>query len=645
MVRSFFLLLFTVVNLVSNATHIVGGDMTYQHISNLQYRVTLHLYIDCVNGNPGAVTSDLEANISYFDAKTYNLITNDSIDVLTRVNVQEVNYKCLKSQPNACVEQFTFSYIKEINPGRNGVIIAFQRCCRNYSITNILTPEDVGATFFIVVPPTDIVDQNSSATFKNLPPNFLCKDIPLVFDHSATDADGDSLVYSLMLPYVGADPMTPRPIPANKPPFASVIMSGSYNVANMMNGSVLLQINSNSGLLRVTPSQLGQYVFAVRVEEYRGGIKINEGFRDYQLNVIDCIIDVAANFTSQDSICKYDVLFQNHSIGDSLSYVWDFGESNTVLDVSTKQDGKWSYSNQGTYIIKLIASSVNCSDTFFREINIRDPKEIRALFDVNPKIGCDSLTVSLMDNSEHDCSYRWNMGDGTVQLQNSDIKKYTYQNPGSFIISLNIEDTNQCYKLIDSSLIVEVFPTKKNEVDFELTYNGGCLSDGEVGINTLKNNAGNYVWIISDGTVWQNRTEEVFTFSTKGHHMLTLRTEDTGRCVINDTSSVEIYIKSTKPPLESVKLYNVFTPNEDSFNNCFTIDLGNTDCVTLSFVIYNRWGELVFDSRDGMDCWNGKDNRSNKDLPEGEYFGIYKLSIEGQQEVYTLSNVISLLRN
>jgi hypothetical protein len=177
----------------ATATHIVGGDVTYSHLRGDQYHVTLHLYIDCINGTSGAIDLESEANISYFDAKNNTVFSNDPIAVLNKINVQEVNYKCLKVEPNACVQQFSYTYQKTIKPGLNGVIIALQLCCRNRTITNMVNPEDIGATFFAMVPPISIVSSNTSAVFKKLPLNFLCTNAPLVFDHSAVDADGDSL--------------------------------------------------------------------------------------------------------------------------------------------------------------------------------------------------------------------------------------------------------------------------------------------------------------------------------------------------------------------------------------------------------------------------------------------------------------------
>ncbi|MGB0525915.1 MAG: gliding motility-associated C-terminal domain-containing protein, partial [Flammeovirgaceae bacterium] len=113
---------------------------------------------------------------------------------------------------------------------------------------------------------------------------------------SATDSDGDSLVYSLSIPMSGFSspnfPVPDGPTPASNPgtdsPYPTVDFLAGYNINNMVRGTPALAI-SESGFLTVTPSETGLYVFAVKCEEYRDGVKIGEVRRDFQMLVIDCI--------------------------------------------------------------------------------------------------------------------------------------------------------------------------------------------------------------------------------------------------------------------------------------------------------------------------------------------------------------------
>jgi gliding motility-associated-like protein len=57
------------------------------------------------------------------------------------------------------------------------------------------------------------------------------------------------------------------------------------------------------------------------------------------------------------------------------------------------------------------------------------------------------------------------------------------------------------------------------------------------------------------------------------------------------------------------RIPNAFSPNGDGTNDVFKIYFGNTQCKINSFQIYNRWGQLMFDSnRDNGFEWDGKYN-------------------------------------
>ncbi|PCJ67327.1 MAG: hypothetical protein COA58_03125 [Bacteroidetes bacterium] len=628
---------------IANATHIVGGDITYEYVSENTYRINLFLYVDCINGTTGAINSDKEANIAYFNAETNEFISNDALDVITQLNVEEVNYKCLKVEPNACVQQFKFSYIKIINPRDHGIIIAFQRCCRNRTISNIQNPENTGATFFVKLPPKNIVKVNSSAVFEKLPPNFLCTNAPLVFDHKAFDKDGDSLVYSLILPYIGATADEPRPIPASKPPYANILMKGQYGVRNMMNGTVLLQINSLTGELRVTPSEAGQFVVAVKVEEYRNGVKIAEGFRDYQLNVIDCDFDVIANFSAPDKTCDWSVSFENLSVGSALHYRWDFGDYNSTDDQATTKNAKWEYSSVGKYRVRLIVFNDGCRDSFFKDLNILPSNYIYAKFDAMQKEGCDTLRVILNNQSDSASNFRWDMGDGVVIPINENIEEYLYTKPGRYTISLNLHDTNTCNITDDSSIVVEVFPSKHIDAGFKVNYKKGCSSNGIVNIEG-RNTASSYTWDLGDGTVWKDEFKSFYKYKIAGEYTIRLETSDTGKCIFNDSFEMNLFLDNVIAAEKGIQLYNVFSPDGDAFNSCFRLDAERTQCLDVDYKIFNRWGELVFESHSLYDCWDGTNNRSGNALPAGEYFGVYLFKVKGTAKKIKLSNVITLIR-
>ena len=76
-----------------------------------------------------------------------------------------------------------------------------------------------------------------------------------------------------------------------------------------------------------------------------------------------------------------------------------------------------------------------------------------------------------------------------------------------------------------------------------------------------------------------------------------------------------VEIKGT--PADKVITANVFTPDNDGFNDCFHFDGGLNECSEYTLVIYNRWGQKVFETKDFNTCWNGNINNGKKECPEG----------------------------
>ncbi|HEX8516410.1 MAG TPA: nidogen-like domain-containing protein [Bacteroidia bacterium] len=78
---------------------------------------------------------------------------------------------------------------------------------------------------------------------------------------------------------------------------------------------------------------------------------------------------------------------------------------------------------------------------------------------------------------------------------------------------------------------------------------------------------------------------------------------DTIGCI--DSSCVKIHVEIPCLTNSNLEMPNAFTPNGDGFNDELCL-YGWTDCVEkFEIVIYDRWGELVYQSKDAGFCWDG----------------------------------------
>jgi len=202
----------------SRATHIIGGAITYELIdtNNYIYKVTIKVYLDCYSGQ---APFDNPLCLSVFNGAN-NFLRSEMVPFpgSDTLSVTDVNDTCLWEIPDdVCVEEAIYVQNVTLPPGTGGYHLSYQRCCRNNSILNLVNPGGQGATYTAFIPDISVAQYNSNPAFNNFPPILVCVDAPLEFDHSATDIDGDSLVYELCTPYHGGSatpPPGPRPCPA-----------------------------------------------------------------------------------------------------------------------------------------------------------------------------------------------------------------------------------------------------------------------------------------------------------------------------------------------------------------------------------------------------------------------------------------------
>ncbi|MFM7080153.1 MAG: PKD domain-containing protein [Bacteroidota bacterium] len=436
---SFILLLATMQSL---ATHIVGGELYYTYLGNNQYEIRLTVYRDCFNGVP---PFDDPAYVGIWDASN-NLIMEVPMSPNDSATVPSIiNSACMQPPTNICVRVANYYATVSLPPIPGGYQLAYQRCCRNGTIQNLVSPLSTGATFYATIPGS--TPNNSNPEFSALPPAFICNGYPFVFDHSATDADGDSLVYSICDPYNGATTGNAAPLPsASPPPFGNVIFQPPYNVGNLL-GGIPLSINPQTGILTATPNTFGQFVVGICVSEYRNGVLLSTSIRDYQINVVDCPqLVVAALLTPSINCGSNTVQFTNFSQG-AATYLWDFGVPGAT---SSSLNPSYTYPALGTYNVTLVAySNVNplCTDTTIGVVNIYPDYVADFNFTTTP---C-SNTVSFNDSSNTASgvtnSWNWNFGDGLPGSSITD-PNHTFPGPGTYNVTLQTTSTLGCEETI-----------------------------------------------------------------------------------------------------------------------------------------------------------------------------------------------------
>ncbi|SHJ49259.1 gliding motility-associated C-terminal domain-containing protein [Hymenobacter daecheongensis DSM 21074] len=274
------------------ATHIVGGELDLQHVTGSQYRISLNLYFDAVNGNPGALDQDM--TVSLFEKASNRRMQNVVLPLGSNTFVAYSNIAC--TVPSLSTRRLIYTALISLPADQytsaGGYYAAVERCCRNNGISNIQDPGSAGQTFYLEFP---AVVRNGqpfiNSTPKIFPPlsDYACRNELFYYSFGGQDADRDSLVYELSTPLNGhSSPGLPKPPVADPAPYEPVQWQPGLSVLNQIPGSPPLSIERLTGRLQVRPRQLGLFVFSIKCAEYRRGVKIGEVRRDFQLQVLDC---------------------------------------------------------------------------------------------------------------------------------------------------------------------------------------------------------------------------------------------------------------------------------------------------------------------------------------------------------------------
>ncbi len=530
----FFFLLFFLVTLKSQATHIVGGELNYTYLGSNNYEIRLVVYRDCFGGGPAF---DNPASIGIFNSGNF-LIDELQVFITTEANIPNfINSPCLQPPNDICYEYAEYITTVNLPPIPGGYQLAYQRCCRNSSVANIFDVSNVGATYYATIPDPAIAAFNSNPQFINEPPTFICLDAPFHFDHSAIDSDGDSLVYELCIPLAGGGSGFGQamPQPPNPPPYNTITYQAPYSLGNIM-GGVPMMIDPVTGMLTATPNSLGQFGYEVCVSEYRNGVFLGQTRRDYQVNVVPCPNITVASIFSPTLVCgTLQANFINNSFNAS-TYNWDFGDPTNTGDSSTLSNPSYTYPDTGIYHAMLIAHSpVNplCTDTAYSEVRVF-PAFFTEFQSTNEH--CSNV-FNFYDESYglHAPAnfWQWNFGDGNFSsLQNA---SHSYTSGGLYNVTFISSADSGCTDTISIAVRVLDVPV----ISFSSTIDT-CLLQLTLVDHTIF--ANNYAWSFGDG-FFSASANATHTYNAASSYTIDLIAVSDSGC--SDTSQVAISL----PPL------------------------------------------------------------------------------------------------
>lgn len=467
----------------SKATHIVGGSLTYEQLGGSTYRVTLKLYRDCKPGSaafPNPVTIEVRKNCG-------GTALPDIVIPFPGASLVPPNIDTCAVNPGICLEEAVYTKIVSgLPPTAGGYDMYFQYCCRNSTLMNIVAPLSTGETWYAHIPDNGVVISNSSPKWIKPPPVFVCQGNNMSVNHGATDADGDSLVYSLYTPY--SDQAVTYPGCVFSTP--TVTWTSTYGANNPLDPSTPNSLTiSPTGILNGVPPSIGQFVAGVRCEEFRNGVKIGEILRDFQFNVVNCPPLAVASFNSLGACNGTTITFTNTTTPSANTYLWDFGDLSTTSDNSTLTNPTYTYPALGNYTAMLIINNgTPCADTAIQAVNV---SYVTADF-TSDAPACKGVPVNFNDTSSYDpgttiTSWQWNFGDGNVSSVQDPI--HVYNAGGNFNVSLITTTSSGCKDTIIYPVSIQGLPIANAGNDTV-----SCTNSPSITLGGTILNAGGGMW-------------------------------------------------------------------------------------------------------------------------------------------------------
>ncbi len=214
--------------------------------------------------------------------------------------------------------------------------------------------------------------------------------------------------------------------------------------------------------------------------------------------------------------------------------------------------------------------------------------------------GCVPLAVNFTNSTPSSASAQWNFGNGqtsTSLLTGS----ANFASAGCFTVSLTVTDLTGCSATLTKVNFICVNPNA--DASFTPSPYEATITHPEIHFINTSSNATSYVWSFGEGgnSVAFSPT---YTYDEVASNY-TVQLVATNAFGCSDTAKVIVRI------LDELVYYvpNSFTPNGDEQNNIFQpVFTSGFDPYSFRLLIFNRWGEVLFESKDAKVGWDGTYN-------------------------------------
>ena len=258
-----------------------------------------------------------------------------------------------------------------------------------------------------------------------------------------------------------------------------------------------------------------------------------------------------------------------------------------------------------------------------------------ASFSVNNTSGCVPVTVSLLaDTIGQNATYAWTSTGAGSQIGAN--PQMTFVNGGCYDVTLTAT-LNGCSNSTTSASLICV----QNYPVANFYTSPGSFSQNNQTLSFINTSIGasGYIWNFGDGSLSNEENPNHYFQGITGDETITLLASTSMGCM--DSISIEI-------PANLGEIYyipNTFTPDGDKYNQVFKpVFTSGFSIDGFEMLIYNRWGELLFESHNPYAGWDGSYGLEGLDCPSGTYSYKVNIKLQDKEEMLIIMGHVNLLR-
>lgn len=365
---------------------------------------------------------------------------------------------------------------------------------------------------------------------------------------------------------------------------------------------------TGTGPIMVSPTSTESYCFTVT--DNNGCLASSECITVTVQPPISLSIDPAASICAGDTVNASVVASDGN--GGPYTFTWLDENGATVPDTTVGSVSTISVDPRidNKYYVTV---GDGCSLEVIDSIQISLNPLPTAFLNVVDSEGCIPFDADFIVNSDIGVNYDFDYQcDGIVDYSGPDNStSWSYTTPGVYNVCLTVTSADGCQTTVSDSGLVEVFSNPT--ANFSSTPSITSILDPTIGYDDLSSGATTYRWNFGDGdTIAGIATDPVAESNTTGtvgspvHTYNASGTYDVTLIVTNsDGCTHTVSYPVTIEPDFSIYVPNSFTPNGDGLNDEFTPVGEGMDSDNYHFYIYNRWGELIWESHNIDKAWNG----------------------------------------